>query len=43
MGGVVQGKPLYSTIFNVVVGMVIRYWLNVDVGKDGARGFLEIR
>ena len=38
--GVMQGDPLYPTIFNVVVDMVIRYWVTGVIAESEARGDL---
>ena len=36
--GVTQGNPLSPTIFNVVVDVVVRHWVNGLVDEAEARG-----
>ena len=36
--GVTQGYPLSSTIFNVVVSVVVRHWVTVVVESAEERG-----
>ena len=39
--GVTQGNPLYSTVFNVVVETVIRYWVTVVAPTEAGAEVIE--
>ena len=36
--GVTQGNPLSPTIFNVVLGAVVRHWVTLAVTESETRG-----
>ena len=40
--GVMQGYPLYPTIFNVVVDSVIRHWVTVVTPAEAGTGVLGL-